>query len=268
MQTRIKKNFDILNKLKESTVIPFVSGGDPDVKQSTEILKSFAKNGARIIECGFNWNAPVSDGDPIQNSSYRALKNGAYIEKVFEIIKEFRKDYKEQAIILMGYYNVCLKFGEDNFLKECKNVGVDGLIISDLPFPENIPFVIKCRNIGISFVQLIAPTTSNERIAKINEYADEMVYYISMLGVTGSALKNSPEDIQKKYLEIKKLCSGNKRTVIGFGITQDVIKKFKNVDGLVVGSQICKTIEKSIENGQNSAVVEVSKLYKALLNEL
>jgi tryptophan synthase alpha chain len=168
----------------------------------------------------------------------------------------------------MGYYNVCLKFGENNFLKECKNVGVDGLIISDLPFPENIPFVIKCRNIGISFVQLIAPTTSNERIAKINEYADEMVYYISMLGVTGSALKNSPEDIQKKYLEIKKLCSGNKRTVIGFGITQDVIKKFKNVDGLVVGSQICKTIEKNIENGQNSAVVEVSKLYKALLNEL
>ena len=268
MQTRIKKNFDILSKLEKSTVIPFVSGGDPDVKQSTEILKSFAKNGARIIECGFNWNAPVSDGDPIQNSSYRALKNGAYIEKVFEIIKEFRKDYKEQAIILMGYYNVCLKFGEDNFLKKCKNVGVDGLIISDLPFPENIPFVKKCRNIGISFVQLIAPTTSNERIAKINEYADEMVYYISMLGVTGSALKNSPEDIQKKYLEIKKLCSDNKRTVIGFGITQDVIKKFKNVDGLVVGSQICKTIEKSIENGQNSAVVEVSKLYKALLNEL
>ena len=268
MQTRIKKNFDILSKLKESTVIPFVSGGDPNVKQSTEILKSFAKNGARILECGFNWNAPVSDGDPIQNSSYRALKNGAYIEKVFEIIKEFRKDYKEQAIILMGYYNVCLKFGENNFLKECKNVGVDGLIISDLPFPENIPFVIKCRNIGISFVQLIAPTTSNERIAKINEYADEMVYYISMLGVTGSALKNSPEDIQKKYLEIKKLCSDDKRAVIGFGITQDVIKKFKNVDGLVVGSLICKTIEKNIENGQNSAVVEVSKLYKALLNEL
>ena len=74
MQTRIKKNFDILSKLKESTVIPFVSGGDPDVKQSTEILKSFARNGARILECGFNWNAPVSDGDPIQNSSYRAKK--------------------------------------------------------------------------------------------------------------------------------------------------------------------------------------------------
>ena len=268
METRIKKNFDILNKLKESTVIPFVSGGDPDVKQSTEILKSFAKNGARILECGFNFNAPVSDGDPIQNSSYRALKNGAYIEKIFEIIKEFRKDYKEQAIILMGYYNICFKFGEDKFLKECKNVGVDGLIISDLPFPENIPFVKKCRNIGISFVQLIAPTTSNERITKIDEYADEMIYYISMLGVTGSALKNSPEDIQKKYLEIKKLCSNDKRAVIGFGITQDVIKKFKNVDGLVVGSQICNTIEKNIKNGQNSAVVEVSKLYKALLNEL
>ena len=268
METRIKKNFDILSKEKKSTIIPFISGGDPDIDRSIEILKSFAKNGAKILECGFNWNAPVSDGDPIQNSSYRALKSGAFIEKVFEIIKEFRKDYKEQAIILMGYFNICLQFGEDKFLKECKNVGVDGLIISDLPFPENIPFVKKCRNMGISFVQLIAPTTSNERISKINEYADEMVYYISMLGVTGSALKNSPEDIEKKYLEIKKLCSADKRTVIGFGITRNVIKQFKAVDALVVGSEICSTIEKSIKNGQNSAVVEVSKLYKALLNEL
>ena len=266
METRIKKNFNLLNG--ECTIIPFVSGGDPDIKNSTEILKSFAKNGAKILECGFNFNAPVSDGDPIQNSSYRALQNGAYLDKVFEIIKEFRKDYKEQGIILMGYWNVIINFGEDNFLKKCKEVGIDGLIISDLPYPENIPFFKKCRNFGVTFVQLIAPTTPNERISKINEYADEMIYYISMLGVTGSALKNSPEDIQKKYLEIKKLCSDGKKAVIGFGITQDVIKKFKNVDGLVVGSQIFKTIEKNIENGQNSAVVEVSKLYKALLNEL
>ena len=92
MTTRIKKNFDLLNE--KCTIIPFVSGGDPDIKNSTEILKSFAKNGAKILECGFNFNAPVSDGDPIQNSSYRALKGGAYIEKVFEIINEFRKDNK------------------------------------------------------------------------------------------------------------------------------------------------------------------------------
>ena len=104
---------------------------------------------------------------------------------------------------------------------------------------------------------------------KINEYADEMIYYISMLGVTGSALKNSPEDIQKKYMEIKKLCP-NKRIVIGFGITKEVIKKLKNnVHGLVIGSQICTAIEKSIKNGQNSAALEAStKLYKSLLKEV
>ena len=267
MTTRIKKNFDLLNE--KCTIIPFVSGGDPDIKNSTEILKSFAKNGAKILECGFNFNAPVNDGDPIQNSSYRALKGGAYIEKIFEIIKEFRKDNKSQGLILMGYWNICLNYGEDNFLKKCKEVGIDGLIISDLPYPENIPFVKKCRNFGVTFVQLIAPTTPNERISKINEYADEMIYYISMLGVTGSALKNSPEDIQKKYMEIKKLCP-NKRIVIGFGITKEVIKKLKNnVHGLVIGSQICSTIEKSIENGQNSAALEAStKLYKSLLNEV
>ena len=266
METRIKKNFDALNG--KCTIIPFVSGGDPDIKQNTAILKSFAKNGARILECGFNFNAPVSDGDPIQNSSYRGLKSGAYMDEVFEIMKEFRKDYKQQGTILMGYMNVILNFGEDNFLKKCKQVGIDGLIISDLPFPENIPFVKKCRNYGVTFVQLIAPTTPKERVLKINEYADELLYYISLLGVTGSALKNSPEDIQKKYIEIKNLCP-NKRVVVGFGIVKEVIKKFNNVDGLVVGSQICSTIEKSIQNGQNSAAVEEStKLYKSLLNEV
>ena len=267
MNTRIKKNFEILKN--KTTIIPFVSGGDPDIKISTEIIKSFAKNGARILECGFNFNAPVSDGDPIQNSSYRALQNGAYIEKVFEIIEEFRKDHKSQAVILMGYYNIVLNFGEDNFLKKCKDIGIDGLIISDLPFPENIPFVDKCRKYGVSFVQLIAPSTSSERISKINEYADELLYYISLLGVTGSALKNSPEDVKKKYEEIKKICP-NKAIVVGFGITKDIIKHFKNdVMGLVVGSQICTTIEKSIQNGQNSAAVESSTtLYKSLLNEV
>ena len=266
MNTRIKKNFETLEN--KTTIIPFVSGGDPDIKASAEILKSFAKNGAKILECGFNFNAPVSDGDPIQNSSYRALQNGAYIEKVFEIIKEFRKTYKSQAIILMGYYNIVLNFGEDNFLKKCKEIGVDGLIISDLPFPENIPFVNKCRKYEISFVQLIAPSTSSERISKINEYTDELLYYISLLGVTGSALKNSPEEVQKKYAEIKKICP-NKAIVVGFGITKDVIKHFKNnVMGLVIGSQICTTIEKSIKNGQNSdAIVASTKLYKSLLDE-
>ena len=266
MTTRIKKNFDLLNE--KCTIIPFISGGDPDIKNSTEILKSFAKNGAKILECGFNFNAPVNDGDPIQNSSYRALKGGAYIDKVFEIIKEFRKDNKSQGLILMGYWNICLNYGEDNFLKKCKEVGIDGLIISDLPYPENIPFVKKCRNFGVTFVQLIAPTTSNERISKINEYADEMIYYISMLGVTGSALKNSPGDIQKKYMEIKKLCP-DKKVVIGFGIVKDIIKNFINVDALVIGSQICSEIEKSIQNGQNSASVKAStELYKSLLNEI
>ena len=267
MNTRIKKNFEILEN--KTTIIPFVSGGDPDIKASAEILKSFAKNGAKILECGFNFNAPVNDGDPIQNSSYRALQNGAYIGKVFDIIKEFRKDYKSQAIILMGYYNIVLNFGEESFLQKCKEIGVDGLIISDLPFPENIPFVNKCRKYGVSFVQLIAPTTSSERISKINEYTDELLYYISLLGVTGSALKNSPEDVKKKYQEIKKICP-NKAIVVGFGITKDIIKHFKNdVMGLVVGSQICTTIEKSIQNGQNSAAVESStRLYKSLLNEV
>jgi len=162
----------------------------------------------------------------------------------------------------MGYYNMIFQYGENNFLKQCKKSGVNGLIVVDLPWPENKNFSIKCKKKSISFIQLLSPTTSKNRLKKIIKDSHEMIYYISMLSTTGGKLKVSPKKILQNYNKIKKI-DHNKNCVIGFGITYKTISKLKTADGLVVGSAICKEITKSLNNRQNP-VTNVSKLVNRL----
>ena len=141
----------------------------------------------------------------------------------------------------MGYFNLILQYGLLAFLKQCKKVGVDGLIIVDLPYPENKYFANQCKQHGITFVQLLSPTTSKQRIKKIIKDSHDMIYYISMLSTTGGKLKVSAKKILANYSQIKKINS-RKKIVIGFGITTKTIVTLKKADGLVVGSQLCKEI--------------------------
>ena len=161
----------------------------------------------------------------------------------------------------MGYYNLIYQNGENKFLKNCKSSGVDGLIIVDLPFPENISFVNKCKKNSICFIQLLSPTTSKERIKKIIKNSHEMIYYISMLSTTGGKLKISPKKILQNYNKIKRINS-KKNLVIGFGITDKTITALKPADGLVVGSLLCKTITNSLRMRQNP----VTKIDKVVYN--
>ena len=158
----------------------------------------------------------------------------------------------------MGYYNMIYQYNENKFLKSCKNSGVDGVIVVDLPWPENKKFAKKCKTKNICFVQLLSPTTSNLRLRKIIKDSHEMCYYISMLSTTGGKLKVSPKNIMKNYFKIKKI-KINKNLVIGFGITTNTISRLKRADGLVCGSQICKEITNSFQKRQNP-VTNVSKL--------
>ena len=161
----------------------------------------------------------------------------------------------------MGYYNLIFQAGEDNFLKNCKDSGVDGCIIVDLPYPENKKFAKKCKKKSINFVQLISPTTPMERMKKIIKDSHDMIYYISMLSTTGGKLKVSPKNILKNYSKIKRI-NPKKNLVIGFGITNKTIKALKSANGLVVGSMLCKTITKSLKMRQNP----VTKLDKVVYN--
>ena len=161
----------------------------------------------------------------------------------------------------MGYYNLIYQNGENNFLNSCKSSGVDGIIVVDLPWPENKNFSNKCKKKFINFIQLLSPTTSKDRMKKIIKDSHDMIYYISMLSTTGGKLKVSPRKIIKNYKKIKRF-SGKKNLVIGFGITNKTISSLSAADGLVVGSQLCKTITDSIKKRQNP----VTKLDKVVYN--
>jgi tryptophan synthase alpha chain len=160
----------------------------------------------------------------------------------FSIANDFKKSKKTKPIILMGYYNMIFQYNENKFLDKCKKVKVDGLIVVDLPYPENKKFAVKCKKRGVNFIQLVSPTTSSVRLKKIIKDSHDMVYYISMLSTTGGKLKVSPKKILERYSKIKNH-NKSKNVVIGFGITEKTIKSLKKADGLVVGSAICKKFQ-------------------------
>ena len=249
MSSRISKAFDKCKKEKRPALLTYTVAGDNTKNKSLEIIKSIAQH-ADIIELGFPHNTPVADGGQIQESSHRALKNGINLNDIFKIVKNFKKSEHAKPLILMGYFNLILQYGQIPFLKECKKVGVDGLIVVDLPHPENKLFAKQCKKYSINFIQLISPTTTIERMKKIIKDAHDMIYYISMLSTTGGKLKVSPKKIMEKYKQIKKM-NPKKNLVIGFGITFKTIASLKHADGLVVGSQLCKEITRSLKFRQN-----------------
>jgi len=246
-------------------LLTYTVSGDPSKKKSFEILKVISKY-ADICEIGVGHNCNTGDGKQIQDSTYRAIKNGIKIKDTFTIVKKFKKTKNAKPCILMGYYNSVIQYGENQFIKKCKQVGVDGIIIVDLPWPENINFSKKCKKKFINFVQLVSPTTSKYRMKRIIKDSHDMIYYISMLSTTGGKLKVSPKEILINYNRIKKI-NKSKNIVIGFGITSKSIASLKKADGLVVGSELCKEITKSLRNRQNP-VTNVNKMVSMLKNKI
>ena len=265
MVSLINKAFLKAKYENRPALLTFTVAGDYTKNKSLEILKSIS-NHADICELGFPHNTPIADGGQIQTSSYRAIKNGIKINDVFSIAKDFKKFKKNKPIILMGYYNMIFQYDENKFLNKCKNSKIDGLIVVDLPYPENKKFAAKCKKKGINFIQLVSPTTSDLRLKNIIKDSHDMIYYISMLSTTGGKLKVSSKKIFEKYSKIKKQ-NRLKNVVIGFGITENTIKSLKKADGLVVGSAICKEISKSIKNRQNT-VKYATNVVKKLRNKI
>ena len=254
-------------KENRPALLTYTVAGDNNKKKSLEILNSVS-NYADICEIGFPHNTPIADGGQIQTASYRAIKNGIKMRDVFQIVKKYKKNKNSKPIILMGYFNMIYQYGQNKFLKKCKQVGVNGLIVVDLPWPDNMGFAKKCKKNLIDFVQLLSPTTSKIRMKKIINNSHDMIYYISMLSTTGGKLKVSTRKILKNYRKIKKMIKNRKKNlVIGFGITSKNISSFKSSDGCVVGSEICKKISNSIKNRQNP-VTNVTNMVKSLRRKL
>ena len=246
-------------------LLTYTVAGDSSKKQSLDILKSISKH-VDILEVGVPHNTPVADGSQIQTSAYRAIKKGIKVNDIFKIVKEFKKSKNNKPVILMGYYNMIFQYGENNFINKCNTSGVNGLIVVDLPWPENKNFAKKCLRKSIYFIQLLSPTTTNKRLKNIIKDSHQMNYFISMLSTTGGKLKVSYKEILKNYRKIKKI-NPRKQLVIGFGITEKTIKNLKSADGLVVGSAICKEITRSLNNRQNP-VANVSRLVNNLKKKI
>ncbi len=261
MISQIDLAFKKCKKENRPALLTYTVAGDNTKKKSLEILKSISEY-ADILEIGFPHNAPTADGPQIQNSSYRALKNGIKLKDVFQVVKNYKQTKNSKPCILMGYYQVVYKYGEKNFVKKCKQVGVNGLIIVDLPWPENKSFAKLCKKNSITFVQLLSPTTSKERMRKIIRDSHNLNYFISMLSTTGGKLKVSSKKILENYEKIKRI-NKSKNTVIGFGITNKTIKSLRKADGLVVGSALCKGITESLKKRQNP-VIKLKKMVKDL----
>ena len=260
MKSKIAQAFNNCKKQERPALITYTVAGDNTKNNSLKILNKISKH-ADILELGFPHNTPIADGGQIQGSSHRALKNGIKLKDVFQIVKKFKKMNPLKPIILMGYFNLIYQNGENNFLKSCKSSGVDGLIIVDLPYPENKNFASKCKRKSINFIQLLSPTTSKNRMKNIIKNSHDMLYYISMLSTTGGKLKVSPKKILENYNAIKRV-NPKKNIVIGFGITDKTIFSLKSANGLVVGSMLCRTITNSLKMGQNP----VTKLDKVVYN--
>ena len=248
---RIKNKFDFLKKKNQPALIAFLTVGDPNLQTSEKIIKGLPKAGADIIEIGMPFSDPMADGPVIQRSYRRALKNGNYIPKMFQLIKNFRKQDNTTPIILMGYYNPIYQIGLKNFFMQAYNYGVDGVLIVDLP-PEEDRDVLRYSQgkKKINIIKLTTPTTDKKRITNIAKSASGFVYYVSITGISGSKIDNF-SNIEKAYKKLKK--NINLPFVVGFGInTPSKARSIaKYADGVVVGSALIKEIEKSV-NSRNA----------------
>ena len=248
---KIKIKFDELKKQKKKGLITFITAGDPNYDASLEILKILPEAGADIIEIGMPFTDPMADGPGIQASYLRALEAGQTLKKTIQLVKEFREFNASIPIVLMGYYNPIYKYGVDLFLKDIKAIGVDGLIIVDLPPEADVELCIPSLKKNIDFIRLATPTSSEERLPIIINNASGFLYYVSVTGITGSktpeitSIKNKVEII-RKFTKLP--------IAVGFGIRtpEQAVNIAKTADAVVVGSAIIDKINEAYKKDKNN----------------
>lgn len=220
--------------------IPFITCGDPDLETTAKIVREAVANGADLIELGIPFSDPTAEGPVIQGANIRALKGGVTTDKVFDLVRELRKDVTV-PMVFMTYSNVVFSYGADKFISTCKEIGINGLILPDLPYEEKEEFLPQCKKYGVDLISLIAPTSEN-RIAMIAKEADGFIYLVSSLGVTGTRSEISTD--LKSIVDVIRQ-NTSVPCAIGFGIsTPAQAKKMADIaDGAIVGSAIIKIIE-------------------------
>ncbi len=234
--SRIKSAFE-----NRKAFIAFITCGDPDLETTAAAVRAAAENGADLIELGIPFSDPTAEGPVIQDANIRALSGGVTTDKIFDLVRELRQDV-QTPFVFMTYANLIFSYGTERFLSACQDIGIDGLILPDLPFEEKDEFLPACRKYDVDLISLIAPTSA-DRIAMIAREADGFLYIVSSLGVTG--VRN---EIKTDLSSIVSVIRQNTSLpcAIGFGIsTPEQGRAMAAVsDGAIVGSAIIKLLEK------------------------
>lgn len=221
--------------------IPFITCGDPDLETTAAAVRAMVENGADLIELGIPFSDPTAEGPVIQGANIRALSGGITTDKIFDFVREIRRDVTI-PMVFMTYANVVFSYGAERFISTCRDIGIDGLILPDLPYEEKEEFLPICHKYGVDLISLIAPTSEN-RIAMIAREAEGFLYIVSSLGVTGTR-----SEIKTDLASIVNVVRQNTSIscAIGFGIsTPEQAKKMADIsDGAIVGSAIIKLIER------------------------
>ena len=242
--------------------IAFITCGDPDLETTAAVVRSAVENGADLIELGIPFSDPTAEGPVIQGANLRALNGGITTDKIFDLVKELRRDVTI-PMVFMTYANVVFSYGADRFISTCKEIGIDGLILPDLPFEEKDEFLPICRQYDVDLISLIAPTSEN-RIAMIAKEAEGFIYVVSSLGVTGmrSEIKTDLASIVNVIRE-----NTDVPCAIGFGIsTPEQAKKMAALsDGAIVGSAIIKLLEKHGKNAPEYVGEYVKSMKDAII---
>lgn len=238
---RITTRMQALAATGRKALIPYVTAGDPSLTVTLPLLHALVEAGADIIELGMPFSDPMADGPVIQQACERALAGGATLSGILQLVQDFRRDDPHTPIVLMGYLNPIEAMGYQTFASRCAEVGVDGLLIVDLPPEEALDQGSVFRDHGLDLVFLIAPTTTEERMALISKACSGYLYYVSLKGVTGAATLN-PEEVAGRVETIRKhtaLPIG-----VGFGIKDaDAARLVAQIaDGVVVGSALVQRI--------------------------
>jgi len=254
MTNRIDECFDNLKTEGKKGFIPFITAGDPDLNTTVKLVSVMSDAGADIIELGVPYSEPVADGPVIQAATQRALDKGVTLTKIANAVSQIRKSGVLVPIVLMSYYNPILQYGLKRFAEDAKNVGVDGVIVPDLPIEESQPLFRELNVNNIHLIPLVAPTTTDARLKKIAASAGGFIYCVSVTGVTGEREKIDEElsNLTARIKEASKL-----PVAVGFGVSKPEQASYiaKHCDAVIVGSAIVRIIEKN----PDAAVDKVAK---------
>ncbi len=263
--SRLAATFAALKKANRAAFVPFVTAGDPDMEISHAILSALPGAGADIIELGMPFTDPMADGPAIQAASLRALKSGATVSKVLDLVRKFRKADAKTPIVLMGYFNPIHAYGTARFIKDAAAAGVDGIIPVDVPPEEDEVLRVPAKAQNIDLVRLITPTTNNSRLETVLKEASGYVYYVSFTGVTGSkTIVENDVGLAMDRLRAK----SDIPCTVGFGIKtpEQAGAIARLADGAVVGSAIVERIAAGLSgnHSKDKLVSDVTEFCRAL----